>query len=108
MLVLNRASGEKIRIGGLVEVTVCEIDRGYVKLGIDAPKSILVDREEVSRRRGPVPTMLDATQRAAFYEGMREGVRRMTEPGPLYEQEIAAINREERDEKVAAEMREAG
>lgn len=50
MLVLTRKEGEKIRIGGDIEVVVLQIDRGRIKLGIRAPKSVSVDRHEVAER----------------------------------------------------------
>lgn len=50
MLVLSRKKGEKIIIDDNIELTVVEIEGNKVKLGIDAPKSIEIHREEVYRR----------------------------------------------------------
>ncbi|MBF8437857.1 carbon storage regulator CsrA [Halanaerobiaceae bacterium Z-7014] len=50
MLVLTRKKGEKIIIDDNIELTVVEIEGNKVKLGIDAPKSIEIHREEVYRR----------------------------------------------------------
>ena len=50
MLVLGRKVGEKIRIGGNVVVTVTAISGSQVKIGIDAPKSVPVHREEIWQR----------------------------------------------------------
>jgi carbon storage regulator len=47
MLVLSRKIGEVITIGSSVEITVLSFDRGIVRLGIAAPKSIPVHRKEV-------------------------------------------------------------
>lgn len=47
MLVLSRKIGEVITIGSSVKVTVLSFDRGIVRLGIDAPKTIPVHRKEV-------------------------------------------------------------
>lgn len=47
MLVLTRKSGEAIRIGDLVTVTVLVTGRNRVKLGILGPPQISVVREEV-------------------------------------------------------------
>ena len=47
MLVLRRSQGERIRIGDEIDVLVTEIGRGFVKLGVTAPKEIPVHREEI-------------------------------------------------------------
>lgn len=47
MLVLSRRSNESIVIGGDVVVTILEIRGDQVRLGIDAPRSVTVHREEV-------------------------------------------------------------
>lgn len=47
MLVLSRKIGEVINIGSTVTVTVLSYDRGVVRLGIAAPKSVAVHRKEV-------------------------------------------------------------
>ena len=47
MLVLSRKIGEVITVGSSVKVTVLSFDRGVVRLGIEAPKSISVHRKEV-------------------------------------------------------------
>ena len=48
MLILSRNSGEKIKIGDDITITVVEIgDRGRVRLGIEAPTNVPVHREEI-------------------------------------------------------------
>ncbi len=47
MLVLSRKIGEVITIGSSVTITVLGVDRGIVRIGIDAPKSIPVHRKEI-------------------------------------------------------------
>lgn len=47
MLVLSRKIGEVITVGNNVTVTVLSYDRGVVRLGIDAPKSVDVHRKEI-------------------------------------------------------------
>jgi carbon storage regulator len=47
MLVLSRKIGEVITVGSSVKVTVLSFDRGVVRLGIEAPKSVPVHRKEV-------------------------------------------------------------
>jgi carbon storage regulator len=50
VLVLTRKVGEKINIGDDITLRVLEIDRGSVRLGIDAPRSVRVFRQEVYER----------------------------------------------------------
>ena len=50
MLILTRSSGEKLRIGNDVTVTVIAVKGGQVRIGIDAPKDIEVHREEIYLR----------------------------------------------------------
>lgn len=47
MLVLSRRSNESIVIAGEIVVTVLEIRGDQVRLGIDAPRSVTVHRQEV-------------------------------------------------------------
>ncbi|HEC66122.1 MAG TPA: carbon storage regulator [bacterium] len=47
MLVLTRRSGERIKIGDNVFVTVLEISRGRVRLGFDAPRDVIINRCEI-------------------------------------------------------------
>lgn len=47
MLVLSRRLGEKIVIGDDIVVTVVEVHRDSVRLGIDAPKSVAINRAEL-------------------------------------------------------------
>jgi len=47
MLVLSRHIDETIIIDGHIRITVIEMRGNKVRLGIEAPKEIEVDREEV-------------------------------------------------------------
>jgi len=47
MLVLSRQKDESIMIGDEVEITIVDIRRDKVRLGITAPKSISVHRREI-------------------------------------------------------------
>lgn len=47
MLVLTRRKNEKIHIGDDITVTIAEIQKGRVKVGIDAPKDMAIVREEL-------------------------------------------------------------
>jgi carbon storage regulator len=52
MLVLSRREGERLVIGERIVITVLEIDGSRVRIGVEAPRSIHVRREELS----PGPT----------------------------------------------------
>ena len=47
MLALTRRVGEKITIGDDIVITVVSISGGQVRLGISAPRHVLVLREEI-------------------------------------------------------------
>jgi len=50
MLVLTRRPGESIVIGNGIKLTVVSVGPGRVKLGIEAPPNVRVDREEIHAR----------------------------------------------------------
>jgi len=50
MLVLSRKSNESIVIDGNIKVMIVAIQGQSVKLGIDAPSSVPVNRSEVEQR----------------------------------------------------------
>ncbi len=47
MLILSRKIDEKIRIGNDVTLTIIEVHGDMVKVGVEAPKSVKVFRQEV-------------------------------------------------------------
>lgn len=49
MLVLTRRPGESIVIGNDVVVTVLEVRGDQIRIGVSAPRSVQVHREEVHR-----------------------------------------------------------
>ena len=50
MLVLTRRVGERVRIGSDVEVVVLEVRGREVRLGVAAPATVAIHREELYRR----------------------------------------------------------
>ena len=59
MLVLSRKLGEKIFIGDNICITVVDIDRGKIRLGIEAPRDVPIYRQELLPLKGAetsVPT----------------------------------------------------
>jgi|688.fasta_scaffold431704_2 carbon storage regulator len=51
-LVVTRKPGERIMIdGGRIVVTVVQVDGGRVRVGIEAPADVVIDREELHLKR---------------------------------------------------------
>lgn len=51
MLILTRRTGETLNIGDDVTVTVLGVKGNQVRIGVNAPKDVSVDREEVYLRK---------------------------------------------------------
>jgi carbon storage regulator len=51
VLILSRRIEEAIKIGDDITVRVMGIDGQQVRIGIDAPRDLSVDREEVRERK---------------------------------------------------------
>ncbi len=49
MLILTRRLGESIQIGDDIRITFLDIKGKQVRMGIEAPKDVMVHREEVYR-----------------------------------------------------------
>ena len=47
MLVLTRKPGEQIVIGNNIRITVVSVGPGRVKIGIEAPSNVAVNRQEI-------------------------------------------------------------
>ena len=50
MLILTRYSGETVKIGDDIDVTVLGFSGNQIKIGIKAPREVAVHREEVYQR----------------------------------------------------------
>lgn len=50
MLILTRRIGESIVIGNDIYVTVCGVKGNQVRLGFDAPKDVIINRDEIHQR----------------------------------------------------------
>jgi len=50
MLILTRKLGESIQIGDDIRIKIIDVSRSFVKIGIDAPRTVKVHREEIYER----------------------------------------------------------
>jgi carbon storage regulator len=77
MLVLTRRAGEALRIGDDIEVIVMSVNGSQVRIGINAPREIAVDREEVAeRKRRDREASADSDSRAEIPGSRSTKVRR--------------------------------
>lgn len=84
MLVLTRRAGESIVIGNEVTVTVLDVRGDQIRIGIDAPRTVPIHREEVyvqvqQENRGAVAS---ASQAADLLKGVRPATPPRRPPGP--------------------------
>ncbi len=87
MLVLTRRAGESIVIGNDITVTVLEVRGDQVRIGVDAPRTVAVHREEVyaqvqQENRGAVAAAArtaDLLRRSGRPPGARAGSERPVE-----------------------------
>ncbi len=47
MLILSRKEEESVQIGEDIEIKIIQTSRGFVKIGIEAPRSVLILRKEL-------------------------------------------------------------
>jgi carbon storage regulator len=56
MLVLTRKIGESIVIGDDIKIKIIEVKGKQVRLGVDAPRSVQVNREEIHEQKNAEKT----------------------------------------------------
>lgn len=56
MLVLGRKESQRVIIDGKIVVTIVRVAGGNVRLGIEAPAHISVQREEIAKRKHGAPS----------------------------------------------------
>ena len=90
MLILSRKAGDAILIDGGIRVVVLACDGGGVRLGIEAPASIGIVREEIARdiadeniRAGATPEHRD------FVGSLGSGAARSESDDPAEREESA-------------------
>ena len=91
MLVLTRKPGEKILIGDDIVITVLDARGDSVRIGIDAPRGVKIQRDEVLRavtEANLAATLADADAEARIKAslgltlGLQLGVPAAAAPGP--------------------------
>ncbi|MEA3286032.1 MAG: carbon storage regulator CsrA [Candidatus Marinimicrobia bacterium] len=78
MLILTRKSGESIRIGNNIIISILESSSRYLKIGIDAPKNVAVYRNEIYEK-------IQAQNRAATasttqLDNVLQGLKKIKKP----------------------------
>jgi carbon storage regulator len=71
MLILTRRVGEALRIGEDIEVMVMAVSGSQVRIGINAPRNVAVDREEIAERKRRDREGLNPLARASFQAEIR-------------------------------------
>ncbi len=51
MLILTRKLGESVIVGDNIKITIVKISKQQVKLGVDASKNVIVNREEIYMKK---------------------------------------------------------
>jgi carbon storage regulator len=85
MLILTRRAGEALRIGDEIQVTVMAVNGSQVRIGINAPRNIAVDREEIAERK--------RRDREALAAGAKPGGPRMSLPAKTVRADIDSSDR---------------
>ena len=60
VLILTRKVGETLTIGDNIEVTVLEVRGGQVRIGVSAPRDVVVNRKEILNRLNPESEKTDS------------------------------------------------
>jgi len=74
MLVLTRRVGEQIIIDENIRLEVLEVRGGKVRLGLEAPPSVRIDRMEIHHKRAEQPVRRQAALAVADLEPVVAGV----------------------------------
>lgn len=60
MLVLSRKAGQSLLVGSDIRITLVSVRGNQVKIAIDAPREVPVDRAELRSRKLPATELLSA------------------------------------------------
>jgi carbon storage regulator len=80
MVILTRRPGDTIRINDRVRVTVLRVQANQVRIGIEAPASVSVDREEVWQRKQCEAERAHAVAPPRLTLTLNRPMRRIDEP----------------------------
>lgn len=69
MLVLTRKVGERIQIGDQITLSVVRVQNGKVRIGIEAPESVKIRRDELNSEN--LPNENSGSQDSSFYPPRR-------------------------------------
>jgi carbon storage regulator len=85
MLVVRRRAGESVLIGDDIEVVVLEAGQNRVKLGIMAPREVLVFRKELelTREQNRAAAVTDALSLSRLAGALSPLGRRDSDSGPI-------------------------
>jgi carbon storage regulator len=76
MLALSRGEGQSIIIDGNIEVKIVKWSRSSVRLAIQAPREVTVDRDEIWRKMHPgQPSPLEKAEQERRERFAREGIQ---------------------------------
>lgn len=78
MLVLTRKPGERILIGDDIVVTILDVRGDGIRVGIDAPRGVRIQREEIVREVGE--SNVAATKAPADAEAQIKAALGLTPP----------------------------
>lgn len=87
MLILTRRPEEVIRIGDEITITLLSIRGNQVRLGIDAPRSVAVHRQEIYKRIQAEQKATNAGEPPPFV-----GMRLVSAAGEVREKQAQALN----------------
>jgi carbon storage regulator len=83
MLVLSRRCGEEIVIAENIRITVLSTQGGRVRIGVAAPPSVPVDRQEVHERRSEFAEAADPRQKDLLSPQSGEEMLEIPEATPV-------------------------
>jgi len=76
MLVLARKTDESILIGDNIHVKVISVEKGIVKLGIDAPKDITIIRDELAQDIADINKEASKNAQSSGLEKLRKLIKK--------------------------------